>query len=313
MSLVTWTAVSDSTALAALPVPADIQAGTKVMNNGVSGGSYFTYTISTASLVADSVVAVNGVTGARWIVDAGAVIADGSVTTAKLAANAVTGAKVSTASVTAALNTATASLQGLVPGLDPWYVTAVQRAQALGLTEWSSPSTAVPQGVSGSSTSDPGVAGGCINPGAGGFAFFPTQYVVQSAKTTAWMFKCRFKQSALSTGGNTASVGLGSTDRIYLVNTPAAPVAVNWATQIYNGGSVTASDTGILATTGWTDLEISHAASGAPVIYKINGVQVASEVDTNLSTGAVTGTITTGGTMAVKVRKYFWAVDGSGN
>lgn len=60
-------AVTDSVALATLVVPATIEPGTKVLNEAV--GAYFTYTISTASLVTDQVVAVNGVTGARWIID----------------------------------------------------------------------------------------------------------------------------------------------------------------------------------------------------------------------------------------------------
>jgi len=77
-NLVTWTAVADSTALAALPVPADIQEGTQVNNVGV--GAYFKYTISTAALVPDSVVAVAGVTGARWIVVASAASAITSLT-----------------------------------------------------------------------------------------------------------------------------------------------------------------------------------------------------------------------------------------
>ncbi len=63
--------VNDSTELAALVVPSDIVPGTKVWNADV--GTYFTYTISTDALVPDEVVAVAGITGARWIVDGASV------------------------------------------------------------------------------------------------------------------------------------------------------------------------------------------------------------------------------------------------
>lgn len=59
--------VADSTALAAYS-PDTLTIGTKVFNQGVGG--YFTLTVSTASLVTDSVVAVAGTNGARWILDA---------------------------------------------------------------------------------------------------------------------------------------------------------------------------------------------------------------------------------------------------
>lgn len=67
----TFIAVFDSTALAALN-PQGLAVGTSVYNTSV--GSSFTLTVSNASLVPDSVVAVSGVTGLRWIVQAAAVV-----------------------------------------------------------------------------------------------------------------------------------------------------------------------------------------------------------------------------------------------
>lgn len=63
----TTIAVSNSTELAAMSSQG-LSLGTSVYNIGV--GAYFVLTASTASLVADSVVAVSGITGQRWIVQA---------------------------------------------------------------------------------------------------------------------------------------------------------------------------------------------------------------------------------------------------
>jgi hypothetical protein len=117
--------VSNSTDLAALVVPGNIALNTKVWNNEV--GASFSYTISTADLDPDVVVAVAGITGARWVKDTTSV-ADGSITTAKLAASAVTGAKVDATSVTAALDPVTTSLQGAM--------TAADKVKLNNLTDW---------------------------------------------------------------------------------------------------------------------------------------------------------------------------------
>jgi hypothetical protein len=67
-------AVTDSTALASMDA-SGLPIGTQIWSEGV--GAYFTLTISSASLVPDSVVAVLGVDGARWIINTHA----GTVTT----------------------------------------------------------------------------------------------------------------------------------------------------------------------------------------------------------------------------------------
>jgi hypothetical protein len=67
MAFDNWNIVVDSTALAALVPPVPVNPGTKVWNAKV--GAYFTYTISTAALSTDYIVAVAGITGARWVLD----------------------------------------------------------------------------------------------------------------------------------------------------------------------------------------------------------------------------------------------------
>jgi hypothetical protein len=285
----TVVSATDSTDLAGLNTQG-LAIGSKAWN--VAVGAYFTLTLSSASLVTNQVVAVNGLTGVRWIKD--------SVT-----GNAITSL---TGGVVASGPGASAAV---VTGFDPWWTSAVTAAKTLGLTEWSPAANLTNPLNYGGSTSDPGVAGGAVAPGAGNTAYFPTDYVIQNAKGTPWLFRCRFKQSALASGGNAANVGLGSTHRIYLSDSATAPVAGNWFVQLYAGGSVVKVDTGVAANTNWNDLEISHASSGANVIYKLNGTQVASVADTELTTTAVTGVITPAGTMAQLVRKYFWAVDAS--
>ena len=76
----TAVAVYDSTALAALPT-IGMKPGTAVYNSTV--GSSFILTVSSASLVTDSVVAVSGITGWRWIIAAAGITPTQS---AKLAA-----------------------------------------------------------------------------------------------------------------------------------------------------------------------------------------------------------------------------------
>ncbi len=84
--------VVDSTALAALAVPENIEPGTFIFNLDVD--SLFVYTLSTASLVPDEVVAVAGVVGARWIIyvvaDADHATTADSATTAAGPTNATT-------------------------------------------------------------------------------------------------------------------------------------------------------------------------------------------------------------------------------
>src|SRR5262245_45820717 len=58
--------VTDSTALAALAVPQNIEPGTQIWNEDVA--HYFKYSISDADLEPDVIVAVAGITGARWII-----------------------------------------------------------------------------------------------------------------------------------------------------------------------------------------------------------------------------------------------------
>jgi len=65
----TTLSVADSTALAAFSTKG-MQIGTRVFNINV--GAYFELSLSTASLVPDSVVAVSGITGMRWIVKSAA-------------------------------------------------------------------------------------------------------------------------------------------------------------------------------------------------------------------------------------------------
>jgi hypothetical protein len=112
--------VADSTALASLTIP--LTLGTKVYNAAVAAD--FTLKVSTASLVTDSVVAVAGIDGLRWIIDQGG---SGSIPLSELAAqdahtfvmNATAGSASPTAAdaitATAGLNVATTSLKGLLP------------------------------------------------------------------------------------------------------------------------------------------------------------------------------------------------------
>lgn len=211
---------------------------------------------------------------------------------------------------------ATASAAGLVPGIDPWMVDAIQGAQAVGCTEW----TGFHGGVAtqGSFTvSTPG-AGGVVDGGAlswasGGAVQFPSIYVIQNPKTSIWYIKLRFKQSARGGGSVTANFGMGNASghRIWLTDSAGDPVAGNWFAHIYGGGSVSSVDTGVASDTNWNDLVISHAGSGANLIYKLNGVQVASFTDANLTTSPVTGYMDGVGTITNKVRKYLIGYDGS--
>jgi hypothetical protein len=239
-------------------------------------------------------------------------LADGSVTAAKVGTGAITGTKIDATTVTAALNTATASLAGTTPGLDPWYVSAVQAAQALGCTEWPATALVQQQGSSIGTATDPGVMGGAVKSTSGVATFTPNTLIIQNPKTNAWYVKLRFKQSVVASGGVFAAVGLGDgTSRILLWDLAgSAPVPGNWYVQIYNGSS-TQVDTGVAVNTNWNDMEISHASSGANIIFKINGTQVASVVDTNLTTSPLTGEAFGNSTMVTSVRKFFPAWIGS--
>jgi hypothetical protein len=213
---------------------------------------------------------------------------------------------------------ATASTAGIVPGIDTWYYSAVQGAQALGLTMWTpAPSLTVAQGYT-ASPADNGVIGGAISVSAAGTAalYYPQQYLIQNAAGTAWDYKCRFKQGAVSTSGTLYHIGMMSltgSHRIYLSGaTSLAPAAGKWYLELYAGSSVATFDTGVTENTNWNDLEISHSGNGANIIVKLNGTQVVSASPAQLTTGPAIGVLSVSGTGATALlRKYFMAADDS--
>lgn len=260
-------------------------------------------------------------------VEIGTDIPAGTVTLAQmanLAANSVIGNNtgspatpiaLTAAQQTAMLNNATAALKGLYPGLDPWYTNAIIAAEALGCTEWNvfGP-TAFASGFATSFT-DNGFEGGSTQK-TNGTAYCPGQTIFQNPKgTTKWYVKLRFKQSKVSASGEFSQLGLldsGGHGISFLDNN--GTFTGNWYTKIFDGTNTDPSpnglDSGIAVDTNWHDLEFSHVSTNA--IIKLDGAQIASIVDTHLTTSPVCLAAVISATMVTRFRKVFWGFDGSG-
>jgi hypothetical protein len=203
------------------------------------------------------------------------------------------------------------------PGLDvdPWLLDAIDAAKALGCDEWGYGVPVVNNNTGSTAFTDNAAEGGTLHRTANGFFYFPPQAIFQNPKaSTKWYLKYRFRQSKAAAVGEGLLLGLynsGANDGCWIgndVTTGPPAVAGNWFAQISDGAANDTADTGVAVDTNFHDLELSHV--GANVIFKLDGVQVASVTDAKLAVTPVSGVMVLTG-ITMKIRKVFWGFDGS--
>lgn len=283
MAFVNGNAVADSDELAALEVPRDILPNARVFN--VDVGADFLYTISTAALVPDEVVAVAGCDNARWIVSS---LPDGSVVTASIADGAVTSPKITYIDWFD-------KVRQFVAAKDSTIVTTVIKDDL----QTEAPNFVFSEGGSGvteiSTASNGGVA--ILSPGstAGGTSRVKNIGSVDTPATpTALVANTRTAHWALATRAKSplALVGTASHRLCNMSDDSSFSVMVcidrSFSTTKYAAelGSASNIDTGVTIDTAYHDWIMINDGTNVKVYHNFNTTAVASAAVSNISTNA---------------------------
>lgn len=263
--------IADCEALPVASLPIGCRAWVQEANTG--DGAFYTYEASSAVVDHTTVLSVNGIGDARWIVDT-AVPAAGSITNAMLAnapAHTVKGNQTGSSATPTDVNLF----------LDSWVTSGQAAGLALGCTEFVTLPT-MANGTIGTAIVDSITDGGGFAKTNGGPFLFPTTSLLENMKTSAiWYCKLRFKQSAISSTSQYSQIGLMSaTGAGWRLTDQNGVHTGNWYLDVYNGSTTPNADTGVAVDTSWHDLEVYHSSTN--IIAKLDGVQVATLADTQL-------------------------------
>lgn len=247
-------AVLDSTDLASLPTDGMKPGASKAYN--VALGSYFTLTVSTASLVPDQVVAVFDTAGVRWILDS---LPSGSVGTAAIQSQAVTAAKLADW-----YSVQQTFLQGKLPQLTGFKTFQPGRIDA-GLA---------PSSVTNSAA----IEGGGLT-GAGGLAIGTAVY--RTPKTGKWGFVFRgvLAVPSAGSGGSVGALGLANAALTHFL-TPLAQFSVD-ATHIVLDVTGTNTVTSFVADNNPHDFCLT--GDGTTITLYIDGVSIATDLQSHVN------------------------------
>jgi hypothetical protein len=266
----------DSDSLAGMD-PSGLPVGTKVWN--VAVGSFFILTVSTASLVTDSVLAVLGIVGYRWI------IVSSNAATADAPTDATT--------FTADLNVATTALKGLESAADKIAIGGIMFDEWCGvrrqemlvavpeLTEFLPLDFShFPAATAAAPTFDASVEGGGVWPGASASVLFITRGLAQSVKTGKGALVLRAQFPTAPSIGESAQLGLcnAAESHYVLVRRKDTATEPNYVLEVVGGATTSLVGT-IASNNNWHN--IMFAWNGTNVRLYIDNAIAATAALTN--------------------------------